>query len=70
MISSKSVPSQNSIGVLGKEMLFLATGMRDDFRAELRFLQDEAQEQRKGWGRLWSRVQFSGLEPWNSKERP
>lgn len=47
MISSKSIPAQSSMEVLGKERLFLAAGMTDSFRTELMFQQDKTRAQRQ-----------------------
>ena len=58
------------MGVLGEARLFLAVGMRDGFGTELMSQQDEKRQQRQGWGRSWSRVQFSWLETRDRKERP
>lgn len=64
MISSKSVPAQSSVGVLGKERLFLAAGMRDGFGTELMSQQDEKHQQRQGGEqiRIQSTVQVAGAQ--------
>lgn len=47
VMSSKSVPAQSTVAVLGRGRLFLAARMMEGFRTELMLQQDEIPEQKK-----------------------
>lgn len=73
VMSSKSVPTQSSMAVLGRGRIVLAAGMMEGFRMELMLRQDEILEQRKDGADPrpeHGSAGFSWLEPRDIKELP
>lgn len=68
-MSSKSVPAQSSMAVLGRGRIFLAAGMMEGFRIELILQQDEIREQRKDGADPRSEHSSAGWSPGTSKSR-